>query len=86
MKNIMQWMYEKGCHWGECTFAEATIRGDLVNMQWLYEKGCPWDSLMGFREYADDRRGTISEDTIQWLLAHGCPEFLASSIDLHYLR
>ena len=38
---IMQWLYEKECHWGKENFEGAAKHGDLREMIWFENGGYP---------------------------------------------
>jgi hypothetical protein len=66
---VMKWLKEIECPWGEDTFAKAVESGNLENMEWLKNRDCP----MGFWTW---RHAIIKNNPVilEWLRNNGCSE------------
>ena len=66
--DVLQYLYEKGCHWGTTTCAAAAKGGHLSVLEWAREKGCPWDeSTCAYAALG----GHLA--VLQWARENGCP-------------
>lgn len=64
---ILNWLFKKGCKFGQDTFEVAAEYGNIKIMEWLLEKGCKFNTMtfnMAIK-YGD-------LDNIKWLITNGC--------------
>jgi len=42
-REVLEWLHNTGCPWGDSSVAAAAGGGHLEVLQWLHKHGCPWD-------------------------------------------
>ena len=65
---IIIWLKNNGCEFGQDTFCIAAQNGNLRNMKWLFENGCQFSQDI-FCIAA--KNGSLCN--MKWLLDNGCP-------------
>ena len=61
---VLKYLHENGCPWGEYTCRSAAEGGHLEVLKYAHENGCPWDE--GTCMFAHPR-------CRPYLIEHGCP-------------
>lgn len=65
---MLKWLRQQGCGWGEQTCTMAAARGHLEVLKWTRSNGCPWNDLV---TTIAARMGQFV--VLKWAVENGCP-------------
>ena len=67
-RDMLEYLYDRGCSWDATSCLYAAQRGHLDILQWLRARECPWDSRLCIDAV---ERGHL--ETLKWAITNGCP-------------